>query len=314
LNMTQTQDGLAMLTDTSYVVYNSKGGELTRRQHGFSSPIFKTAGKWTLIAEAGGSRLRIETRASTTTEMTLDNNIIGISMGENGNFALATDSSQGYTSEVVVYDRHKADIYHWYSSDLTVVDVALSTDGQSMVVAGIMAQGGAMKSSLLFFDFDKQDPVAQYTDTDLLLFSVRYFTDGTVAAVGDQALRIISEDGSIQQKQSYDDHNLIGYTVSDDTVSVILHNYGSTDGGLAMTVNSTGEKAFSASFEGAFRSIAPCRSGILLLTSEHLYRTNAAGIAFTEDVIRDGRLVSAFSDKAAVLGLTSLNVCTIPAS
>ena len=65
LDMAETRDGLALLTDTSFLVYNSNGGEVLRRQHGFSSPILKTSGKWSLLAEAGGYRLRVESCAGT---------------------------------------------------------------------------------------------------------------------------------------------------------------------------------------------------------------------------------------------------------
>lgn len=311
-SMSLTDEGLAMLTDTNYILYNNNGGELVRRQHGFSKPILKTKGKWALIAEAGGSRLRIETLASTSAEMTVNTHIIEAAVDRGGDFALATDSSQGYMSEVVVYDKHKKEIYHWYSTDLNVTNLALSPDGKSLAVVGVAANNGAMQSSILIFDLSKKDPVAQYQDTDLLLCSVGYFPNGTLAAIGDKALWIVNESGSIQQKTSYDDHTMIGYTMGDDSVSVVLRNYGSSDDGTLLTVNPSGDKAYSVAYEGTYRSISPSGNGVLLLTSEHLYRMNATGVPAMADAAQDGRLVSAWGNKALVLGLTSLNECDIP--
>jgi len=307
INMTNTKDGLVLLTDTSVAVLNSKGGEIIRRQHGFSKPIMRTNDKWILVADTGGTRIRIETRGATKVEMKLNNRIISAAMGNNGGFAAATDSSKGYTSEVVAYNRQQEKIYHWYSTELTVLDVALSPNGKSMAVVGVMAEGGAMKCSLLFFNFDKEGPIAEYHSTDLMLFCVRYFPGGTVAAVGDRGLWVFNESGTIQQKHSFDDFQLAGYTVGDRSVAVALRNFGNTDGGTVLTVNSTGDKAYSVPYNGVFRSIAPYKTGIILLTSEELYRTDAAGVVYKENAIRDGRMVCSLENKMIVLGLTALN-------
>ncbi|MDD2363112.1 MAG: DUF5711 family protein [Oscillospiraceae bacterium] len=306
LNMSNTKDGLALLTDTSVVVLNSKGGEIMRRQHGFSKPIMRTNDKWILIADTGGGRIRIETRGSTKVEMKINNRIISAAMGSNGGFALATDSTK-YTSEVVAYNRQQEKIFHWCDTELTVLDIALSPNGKSMVVVGVMADGGAMKCSLLFFDFDKENPVAEYHSTDLMLFSAEYFPGGTVAAVGDRGLWVFNESGTIQQKHSFEDYQLAGYTVGDRSVAVALRNFGNTDGGTVLTVNSTGDKAYSVPYEGVFRSISPYKTGILLLTSEQLYHTDAAGVIYNENAIRDGRMVCSLGNKMIILGLTSLN-------
>jgi hypothetical protein len=312
LNMSKTNDGLALLTDTSLVVFNSKGGEIFRRQHGFSKPIMRAEGKWILLADTGGNRLKIETRASTPVEMKIDNYLTIATIGRNGNFAVVTDSSKGYTSEVVVYNRKQEPIYHWYDRDLTILDVALSPDGKSMTISGVQAESGAMKCVVKMFDFSKKEPVAQYDSTDLMLFSVRYFPNGTVAAVGDRAVWVLNENGSILQKHSYDDHQLEGFIFSDSSVSVALRDYGGTEGGMIKTINPSGDQAYTMPYEGTFRSLSPYHSGILLLTSEHLYRADAAGIRYTSDAVKDGRMISYFGKDVVVLGLTSLSVCDLP--
>lgn len=314
LSMAKTEDGLALLSDTNFMLLNNNGGQMVQRQHGFSKPILKTAGKYSLIAETGGSRIRVETLSATLLDMTINTHITEAAMGKNGDFALVTDSSQGYTSEVVVYNKHKDEVFHWYSSDLTVTDVALGPDGRSMAVVGVTADAGAMKSSTLLFNFDKKDPVAQYQDTDLLLCSVGYFPNGTVAAIGDQAVWVLNKSGSIQQKTGYGNSTLVGFTIGDNSVSVVLSSSESANGGTLLTVNPTGDKAYSIAYDGTYRSIAPCSSGVLLLTSEHLYRVNASGTSATSDTARDGRLVCALGDKAVILGMTSITECNIPTS
>ncbi len=307
LDMAETRDGLALLTDTSFLVYNSNGGEVLRRQHGFSSPILKTAGKWSLLAEAGGYRLRVESRAGAGAELTLTNHIVSAAMGKNGNFAVCTDSAQGYTSEIVVYDSKKKVKYHRYVADLIILDVALSPDGKSVAAVGVEAEQGAMKSSILLYDFDKEEPTLRVDDADQLLCAVQYFPSGTVAAVGDSAVWVLNASGTLRQKQGYGEKELIGFAVGEKAASLVLRSYGSTAGGELMAVNPSGDVAFTVPFEGTYRSIAPGSDGAVLLTSAHLYRTDVTGIQKTTDAPRDGRLVGTLGHKVIVLGLTALS-------
>ncbi len=312
LSLTKANDGLALLTDTSLVVLNSKGGELYRRQHGFSNPVMRTEGKRILLADIGGSRMKVETRAGTTIEMTTDNNIISAAIGENGYFALVTDSSGGHTSEVVVYNRKLEKIYHWYDRDLVILDAALSPDGKSMTVVGVMADGGAMKYAVKMLYFNKKEPVAVYDGHDMMVFAVGYFPNGTIAVIGDGAVWIFNEKGTIRQRHSYNDRQLAGYTIWDSSVSVALRDFGGKESGAVMTINPSGDQAYTMPFEGAFRSIASHGSNMLLLTSDYLYRADSSGVRYTSDVIRDGRMISTMGNKVIILGLTTLDEHNLP--
>lgn len=311
--MEQTSEGLALLGDSALVVYNPRGGEVLRRQHGLSSPILRTAGRWILMADAGGTRLRLDTRSSEGKEITVDGEIVGASVSENGHYAVATGSNLIHTSELAAYNRQQELLYRWQASEKTMLDVALSRDGNSMVSVGVAASGGFMKSYVLFFDFDKSEPVAQYEDGDNMLFSARYFSGGTAAAIGDRALWVVNRKGSIREKYSYDDHEMLGYAVGEGAVSVALRGYGGGEGGTVLTVNSSGAKAYETTFEGTFRCMTPYRSGVAVLTTAHLYVIDAGGKAAVYEPVRDGRMMSAFGGSLMVLGLTSLSEADLSA-
>ncbi len=307
LDMAETRDGLALLTDTAYIVYNSNGGEVLRRPHGFSSPILKTAGKWALIAEAGGTRLRLENRSSTAAEVTAENKIVSAAVSADGNFAVCTESSQGYMSEIIVYNSKAEILYHRYVTGLIILDVALSPDGGSLAAIGVTAEAGGMKSSLLLYDLDKEDPVMQVDDTGLMFCAVGFFSNGAAVAVGDTGLWMANPDGAVRQKQEYGGKELAGFAIGEKNAVVVLQGSGGTEGGELMAVDSSGGEAYTLPYEGAYRHIAPSGSGALLLTGDHLYRTGESGLEDTLDAPRDGRLVSPLGNKVIVLGLTTLS-------
>ena len=85
IGMESTRDGLALLTNNSLVLLNSKGGEIYRRPHGFN-PMMRAGGRWILVADSGGNRAELESRLSTAVEMTVKNKITSVDVSDKGLF------------------------------------------------------------------------------------------------------------------------------------------------------------------------------------------------------------------------------------
>ena len=163
-----------------------------------------------------------------------------------------------------------------------------------------------MKSCLKIFDFDKESPAAQYEQSDVMLFAVGYFPNGTIAAVGDSAVWVYNKSGTIRQQHGFDGRRQVGYVIGESAVSVALSRYGGIEGGTVLTVNSSGDKAYETDYEGGFRSMAAHGSDVLVLTSEYLCLIDITGQKYAGETIKDGRIISVFGKKAMVLGLNSL--------
>lgn len=323
-------ENLALLTDTSFVIYSNQGGELTRRQHNYSAPLLKTAGDYALIAETGGTRFRLETRASTVLNVTADNKsedeketpvldtaltghpIISAAVGRSGTVALVTDSSQSYTSEVYVYDKKGKLLFHHNNSDLMAIDIAVSPNEKQVAIAGVAAHKGSIQSTVQVFSLRGGDnkPSKTYTGQDTLLCALSYFSNGRLAAVGDNAVWLLDPSGDLDKRVAYTEQQLDSYRIGDRSVGLVLSHYGSSDGGELRLITDAGEEAFAAAFTGTFRDMASVGNDMLLLTSNGLQRTNGKGLGKMMDVPPDGRMIAALGNKAIVLGLTALREFT----
>jgi len=303
----KTSGGAAMLTDTSFIIYDTGGTEIIRRQHGFARPFLRTSGRWSLLADLDGTGLRIETRGSTRINMTMQHYILSASVNSNGEFAVVTTSTDGYAAEVTVFDRKGTEYYRWRSPELRLTDVELNDNGKTMIATGFTGEGGAMKSSLLYFDFSRDKPTAVLSDTDILMFHAAFMSGGKIAAVGDTGVWITDKNGSTPQKTGFDDHVLVGYSISSNQITTVLRHYGNTDGGLVTAVNSRGEKLFTHTFAGDYRNIAPCDDGAYLLTSHSLYRTGVDKLTPIAGQTRDGEFVCELGKHPIVVGLTKIS-------
>ena len=313
--MGQAKNNLALLTDTSLLFINEKGGEIARRSHAYARPLLKTAGSYALVAERGGGRYQLETRRETVLNGKLEGrNILAASLQEDGRFALVTDTaSQSYQSELDVFDRKGNVLFSWKSPRLLLTDVALSPDGLHLAAVGVTAEAGNMRSTLLVFDLTQKSAApVEYSGDGLMLFGVTYFSGGTVAAVGDTEMWVVKPGGTLYEKHSYEGLEPNGYAFGEASAGIVLRHSGASEGGRLLVVNASGDMAYAAEFSGTFRHLSPGGDGFWLLTSAALHRAGPAGLDGQADMEPDGRMVVDYKQTPMVLGLPALTPVDMP--
>ena len=314
LHMSEIEGNLALLSDTSFTILNSRGGEAVRRPHTFSAPILKTAGKYAVLAETGSTRLSLETRAQTLWSVTLEHPIISADVSRNGTTAVITSGGQSYNAEIVVFDKKGKEIYR-RSRKRQAVDVAVSPGGDRVAIASIAAENGAIKSYLEIFTFaaDK-DAAFTHEASGILLAAVDYLASGQTVAVGDTALWIADEKTGALKQTDFGGQQLLGYAPGDDRVALVTQAYGATDGCRLLAVTADGATAYTADIREAYRHVAADKNGVYLLTGSAVHVFGAAAETGVLEVPSDGRLIGTLGDKIMVLGLTTLRQYDRPAA
>lgn len=304
-NMTAVRDTLAYLTDTSLVILNDNGGQVVNRSHNFAEPAMKVSGNYVLVSEIGGKRVRLERRSGTVLEHTHFDAVVTAAVSENGRFAVVSGESKSYLSQVSVYTDHDKNIYNWYSADQVVVDLALSPDGKKMAVLGLSSEGGDICSSLMVFRLDKEESEPMtFRKKGVLLCAVQFLGNNQVAAVGDTALFTV-KDGALKTVE-YGDYELSGAAFSNKSVAVALRQFGTTDGGRVLAVDSSGEQRFSVSFEGTYRDLCKNGDGWLLLTNGEVVSIGRDGAVQKTESGADSQRVVAVGNTVYVMGLTEI--------
>ncbi len=269
--MGQVNDYLAVLTDSSLKFLNNTAGCVEERPNTLSDPLLKTAGRYVMIAEIGGSRFRLETRRETALEMELTNRkIYAADVASSGTVAVVTDSSaQNYVCGVQVYNSRGKLLYEYKSGKYLITNLSLAPGGKALAAVGTAAEGGMLKSVLLLFDLSSDTP-KEHTGSDLLLYDVAHFGN-TVLAVGDNEYWIASVSNGTVEKTPYNGMELMGYAASKTTAGLVMKQSGSTGTGEVWMFDSKGNLTVKHPFAGAFR-YATCReSQFLVLTDSTLF-------------------------------------------
>lgn len=326
--MHDVNHSLAVLTDTSLTMLNRNGGENHRFAINYSEPLFRTAGKYALVAELGGTRYTVYSRSREVLKVTADNlsddveknevlddpiknHIISADIRSDGMVALVTEASQSHTTEVLVYSLKGKKIFQLKNATLMATDVALSPDRQTLAVAGVTVKNGKMQSLVRIYDFSNADLLHEHVLEETMLFSISYFAGGNVFALGDTACITVNPDNGKAQTFDFSDRQLISMEMNDSQCVLALQSFGQMDGGDLVFLAGDGKVQKSHAFDGEFRDMAIKNKEIYLLTADRLYTATAAGgVSNGVEIPQDSRMITAFNNHVMVAGLTQLSAYT----
>lgn len=299
---------VAVLTDTSLQLYNSTASQTADRAHTYADPLLCVKDEYILTAELGGIRYTLQNKKEILLEGQVEYPILGAAVSADGQVALATESSQSYRSEVLVFDRKGKELFHWFSVDLTVLDVTFRPRQKQIAVLGLSASGGEMRSTVHLFSWGGKETGAThtYSATGPMMTSLQFFDNGRLGVIGDTAVWVYDPTKNETTAVAFEESLLLGYAFSPDGISIVTRDYGEGGGGVLQQFSATGEEVGTFSFENDYRHVAAADGGFYLLTEGMLYLVNKGAAAKQKEVLTDSLMVTEMHGKPLVLGLSTL--------
>ena len=194
---------LAVLGDTNLYLYNTTARRMASYQHGYKSPILRTAGDRALTFDRGGRQFRVDSRSKPLFSENGSQTIFSANLSPDGTMAVLRSSTR-YQAEAVVYDRQFNPFFYWYTSVGPVLDVCLDQQGQGMAVSAVSASEGLLYSLVTCLRFDSEKPVAEITLQDQLVLSMTYTETGNLQVLTDRQALLFSPDGKELASFDYD--------------------------------------------------------------------------------------------------------------
>ena len=298
----------AVLTDTALQMYNSTAAQTADRAHTYADPLLRVKDEYMVVAELGGTRYTVHNKKETLREAQVDYAILGAAVSAGGQVALATESSQSYRSEVLVFDRKGKEIFHWYSVDLTVIDVAFHPRQKQIAVLGLSASGGDMCSTLHIFSLGGKEESAThtYSATGPMMTALQFFENERVGVIGDTAAWVYDPMKSEAVTIGFEESVLLGYAFTPDGIGIVTRDYGDIGGGVLRQITDTGDEAGTWSFEGDYRHVAVADDGVYLLTESALHLVNKGTVKKQVAVSPDSLMVVEMNGNPLILGLSTL--------
>lgn len=188
-------NGVLSYSKDGAVFTNANGKELWNQPYQMKHPIVTIAGETVAVADQGGNAISVFGKEGLKGEITTLLPIEKISVSEQGIVAALLENAEA--PQIICYDtvgnilvEHKATV----SSTGYPLDLALSPNGELLLVSYLYTQEGRITSKVSCFNFgevgqDKTDRIVEHNVyEDMLVPMVSFMTNDTAIVVGDSQL------------------------------------------------------------------------------------------------------------------------------
>lgn len=210
---------IAVMDESAVSVYDSKGTELQRMEHGYASPVLRTSGGRLLVYDQGGNRFKVGSESRELFSGESVSPIHAADVAADGTFAIATSSTKS-AAEVKVYNEYGNEIFTWQSTSM-VVSLALSPDGRRAAVCSLSAENGAVITSLSLLDL--QNPKLVFKEDFPEEFGyVTMFGPSSILLITDQSVKSVGDTGRVREEFDFAGRQIQRYAVNGENLVIVL--------------------------------------------------------------------------------------------
>lgn len=297
-NLANVSDDIALLTDANISLYNSKGGRIFSRQHGFAKPQMVTSVSRVLTYDSGSTGYRIDNRSKTVTEGNTDEAILCAALSRNGSYAITTYSSQ-YICETTVYSSDSEARFRWNSAEQYVTCIALSNDGKQLAVGSVGAKEGEYLSTVRVFNINSTDAVTVREFPNDLILSLSYNTDDSWGVVFENSYATVFNNKE-SVVHSFNGAKLSAIDLKGESDLIVLSNYNAENQNTVLVYDKNSNCTKEIMFEKNVISCCISDNYIFILSKGSLTRFDLSGDGSKEIQVASDCVFAVPSGKNAV--------------
>jgi hypothetical protein len=297
----------AIINDSYFELYSSKGKLINAVSHGMSSPRLEYSEARYLLYDSDRYKVTVFNYSDELYSREFDKTIVSADIGRNGTFSVVTDSDS-FHNTVYVYNKKNELIFTWNSAQYYVTDVALSDDGKSIAVSLLNSVEGKFESFIYILDMKKATPKFSYKLNDIV---------SSITSCGKQYFIVNGFDRAYSIPWS-------GGAENDLNISGIIRCYANNVDGLSCVVsgrqdnehvnkitvcNQNGSVISSVDFKSVVYDVSLSESAICILSENEVYVYDFNGNLLNNfNFGFKGKFVGIFdTDNVFVLDNTKLN-------
>ncbi len=258
-------DDLAVASSSGLLLFDPEGTPVVREIFGMETPALAACDEFVAAYDVGGESLRLAWPDGSSSSLEVRGAIRSVTLNASGYMAVTTEES-GYNGLVRVYDPHQTALFEWYSGQGYALSGRVTPDGKRLVVHCVSSTG----SSLKFFRLDSEAEQGSYETDDQLFLDFWIFGDGRIAALSEEALVFLSEDGQSPRTYSFSGKYLTNYSFSDGFAALFLGQYRTGSSATLVTLSSEGSSIGSRGTQRDLISLSAGEQQILALYSDGL--------------------------------------------
>lgn len=256
---------IAALSSSSFYVVDSADAELMYSdEHGYSNPIIKINGSYSVIFDQGSNKYRLDTAGGNIYSDTAENTILCVDVSASGTVALATTSSEA-RSELLVYSKSLNEKLRYSVSSGYVTDIAVDNAANRIAFAVVSSENAKLQTAVYLMNINDNEPKSEFIYPSSVL-DIR-FSGSKLYIVGTDFVSIIS---SMKNEQAVFEKGSINvssfaYNSSDSLVLSYAEYTGEASDKIVL-IQPSGKIKINIETGGSVKDIAASSSVVSVLT------------------------------------------------
>ncbi len=288
------------LTDTYISGYAASGKELFSTPHGFERPALVSSKGRILVYDVGGNQFHIFDLTELKETVETENEIIGASISDSGNYAVATYSDK-FAAAVTVYSKKGKMLFEWYSAEDTVNNVAISPNGKKIAVSTFNSQSGVFNSKVNIINYKSATPEHSATFEGTLIYGLKGSNNKGFFVIKSKGTEFITWSKYDTNVYS-DDYSLSMFrTIGSKSLAVFNRESDKTDNKIVV-YSKKGKAKYTVKYKGIINDISVKGSNIYSLGDSHISVLDFGGnVKFTADCDYGGKGIAVTSASVAAV-------------
>ncbi|MDD6728019.1 MAG: DUF5711 family protein [Eubacteriales bacterium] len=282
---------LGVLTPLSFTVLDSNDAESEYSfEHGYSSPILKTSGIYTLIYDQGAKNMRLDTTSKAMYEMQTNNTIFCADVAKNGSvvYACASDEKK---CDVHVLSKTRKELLSYSTSEGYIVAAAINDSGNKIAFVTVKSENAQLKYVLTTMNVGSDEVKASTTLPLGNVVELKY-SSSNIYVVGDDYLAVVKNQKELEIVFDHSQINTVSYTFTPSNELVLVYNsYANSTENVVARISSNGKVKKETKLTGTVKSISASSNAVSIyadneITTLKLSNLEKSGSITTDDSIK----------------------------
>lgn len=261
---------IGVLTPLSFTVIDSGDGEEEYSFiHGYSNPILKASGVYTLIYDQGAQSMRLDTTSGCIYETQAKRNIFCADVAKNGSVVYAVTSKEK-KCDVCVYSKSLKEQMCFSTSDGFVTAAAINDSAKKIAFVAVDSENAQLKSTLYTMNVGSDEITAQLELPQGNVIELEYSSDN-IYVIGDTFLCTVSNQKDMTVVYEQGSVNTVSYTYTPSSELVYVYNgYNNSSDNTVARVKPNGKIRCETKVAGTVKSVSASSNALTVLTGSEI--------------------------------------------
>lgn len=258
---------IAILNSSSYsVIDTSDAEEFINDDHGYSNPMIKTSGGYSVIFDQGSTSYRLDNQKENVYENSVDHNILCADVADTGSVAVVSVSGT-HKSRVQVFSKSFSEKMNYEISGGYITSVAIDDRGKNVAFVVISSENAEIKSTLYTMNVNDAEPIAHFEYKGSAVLDIHFVSSG-LYVVGSDFVSIISsleKETVVYKKGSI---NTLSYCYNPaDYLIIAYSDYAGAANSRLAYIKQNGKIKTSVDVNGEIKAVSASGNEMSALTS-----------------------------------------------